>query len=234
MQGSGVGSTGRAVEAPVGEVVVEPGMSLATAAYNALRDAILRGYLRPNQRVVETQLAEWMNLSRTPVREALARLANEGLVFSERRGWTVRDYSPQEVSEIHEVRAALEGMAAYLACERGSEEEIGRIVGFHRDQDRERLTMAASEYLVEYNETFHQVIVAAAGNERLAELNRRNREFFFTYRIARLFTEDDAKVSVAGHDKIVEAIEARDGERAELEMRRHILGARDVIIRKLY
>jgi DNA-binding GntR family transcriptional regulator len=175
-----------------------------------------------------------MNLSRTPVREALARLASDGLVFSERRGWTVRDYTPQEVSEIHEVRAALEGMAAYLACERGTDEQIAEIVDFHTSQDRERLTMAASEYLVEYNETFHQGIVAASGNERLQQLNRQNREFFFTYRIAKLFTEQDAEVSVAGHDKIVDAIKVRDRERAELEMRHHILAARDVIIQKLY
>jgi DNA-binding GntR family transcriptional regulator len=228
------GGARAATQAPVGEVVVEPGVSLATAAYERLRDAILRGDLRPRQRVVETQLAEWMNLSRTPVREALARLASEGLVISERRGWTVRDYSPEEVSEIHEVRAALEGMAAFLACERGSDEEIARIVDFHTSQDRKRLTAAASEYLVEYNETFHQAIVAAAGNDRLAELNRRNREFFFTYRIAKLFTEQDAEASVAGHDLVIEAIKARDGERAELEMRRHILDARDVIIQKLY
>ena len=218
----------------MGEIEVEPGVSLAAAAYNGIRDAILRGGLRPNQRIVETQLAEWLKLSRTPVREALGKLASDGLVISERRGWTVRDYSPQEVSEIHEVRAALEGMAAYLACQRGSDEDIARIVAFHKRQDRERLTMPASDYLVEYNETFHQSIVAAAGNPRLQELNRQNREFFFTYRIAKLFSEHDATASVAGHDAVIDALAVRDGERAELEMRNHILGARDVIIQRLY
>ena len=94
--------------------------------------------------------------------------------------------------------------------------------------------MPASDYLVEYNETFHQSIVAAAGNPRLQELNRQNREFFFTYRIAKLFSEHDAAASVAGHDAVIDALAVRDGERAELEMRNHILGARDVIIQRLY
>lgn len=222
------------IEAPIAEVEAQSGVSLATAAYNRLREAILRGNLRPNQRLVETQLAEWLKLSRTPVREALGRLVSEGLVFSERRGWIVRDYTPQEVSEIHEVRAALEGMAAYLACERGSDEDIARIVAFHKRQDRVRLTMPASDYLVEYNDAFHQGIVAAAGNDRLQQLNRQNREFFFTYRIAKLFSEDDARASIEGHDGVVDAIAVRDGERAEQAMRRHILSARDVIIQKLY
>jgi DNA-binding GntR family transcriptional regulator len=208
--------------------------SLATGAYNRLREAILRGDLRPNQRLVETQLAEWLELSRTPVREALGRLASAGLVISERRGWIVRDYTADEVSEIHEVRAALEGMAAYLACERASSEEIARIVAFHRTQRRARLTSPPSDDLVEYNETFHQSIVAAALNARLEHLNRQNREFFFTYRIARLFSEDDAKASLAGHDRVIDALEVRDAERAEQAMRRHILDARDVIIRKLF
>ncbi len=208
--------------------------SLATIAYNQLRDAILRGELRPNQRLVELQLAEWLELSRTPVREALGRLASDGLVLSERRGWTVRDYSPEEVSAIHEVRAALEGMAAFLACRRGSDEDIARIVAFHKRQDRNGLTSPPADYLVEYNETFHQSVVAAAGNERLEDLNRKNREFFFNYRIAKVFTEADAQASIAGHDRVVDALVVRDAERAEQAMRDHILSARDLIIRKLY
>jgi DNA-binding GntR family transcriptional regulator len=208
-------------------------VSLATGAYNRLREAILRGDLRPNQRLVETELAEWLKLSRTPVREALARLASEGLVNSG-RGWAVREHAPQEVSEIHEVRAALEGMAAYLACERASDEEIARIAAFHEGQDREELTSPPSDRLVEYNEAFHRHIVVSANNERLEHFIRRNREFFFTYRIASLFSEDEAHASLAGHDRVVEALRVRDAERAEQAMRRHILDARDVILRKLY
>lgn len=220
--------------APVEQTDSDAGVSLATTAYNRVRDAILRGELRPNERLVETELAEWLKLSRTPIREALGRLASDGLVTSQRRGWLVRDYTPQEISEIHEVRAALEGMAAFLASERGSDEEIAQLVAFHRRQHRESLTLPPAAQLVEYNEAFHQAVVARAGNERLRYFVRRNREFFFTYRIAQLYSEDEARASLEGHDRVVEALAVRDSERAEQAMRRHILEARDVIIRKLY
>lgn len=210
------------------------GASLATRAYDRLRESILRGDLRPNERLVETELAGWLKVSRTPLREALQRLAHEGLIQSRRRGWVVREYTAGQVSEIHEVRAALEGMAALLACERASGEQIQEIVDFHHHQNRAKLETPASDYLVEYNDAFHQAIDAAAGNPRLMEFIRRNREFFFTYRIAKVYSEDEARASLKGHDEVVEALMVRNGEAAERAMRQHILEARDVIIQKLY
>lgn len=209
-------------------------VSLASSAYNRLREAILRGELRPNERLVETELADWLELSRTPVREALGRLAFDGLVTSRKRGWAVREHTADEVREIHEVRAALEGMAAFLACARASDEAIAELATFHSSQNPERLAMPPSDYLVEYNEAFHRAVIVAASNERLEHFVRQNREFFFTYRIARLYTRDDSLASLAGHDKIVDALVARDGERAEAAMREHILEARDAIVAKLY
>jgi DNA-binding GntR family transcriptional regulator len=210
------------------------GESLASRAYDRLREAILRGDLRPNERLVETELAGWLKVSRTPLREALQRLASEGLIESRRRGWAVREYAASQVSQIHEVRAALEGMAALLACQRASDEEIQEIVDFHHHQNRQKLEMPAGDHLVEYNDAFHQAIDSASGNERLNHFIRRNREFFFSYRIASLYTDEEARASLNGHDEVVDALAARDGERAERAMRQHILEARDVIISKLY
>jgi DNA-binding GntR family transcriptional regulator len=229
------GSEGpQALPQPVAAVSDGDSGSLATAAYNRLREAIVRGDLRPNARLVETELAGWLNVSRTPLREALARLASDGLVETRRRGWIVREHTAREVGEIHEVRAALEGVAALLACQRASDEQIEEIVGFHHVQNRAELEMPASDYLVEYNDAFHEAVVVASGNERLREFVRRNREFFFTYRIAKLYSEEEARASLQGHDEVVEALSVRDGERAERAMREHILEARDVIVSKLF
>jgi DNA-binding GntR family transcriptional regulator len=212
----------------------DSGASLATRAYDRLREAILRGDLRPNVRLVETELAGWLQVSRTPLREALQRLSSEGLIESRRRGWMVREYTADQVSEIHEVRAALEGMAALLTCERASDAQIQEIVAFHHHQNREKLELPAGDYLVEYNDAFHQAIDAASGNDRLNHFIRRNREFFFSYRIAKLYSDDESRASLKGHDEVVEALMVRNGERAERAMRQHILEARDVIIEKLY
>jgi len=224
----------QALPQPVTAVSDGDSGSLATAAYNRLREAILRGDLRPNARLVETELAGWLNVSRTPLREALARLASDGLVETRRRAWIVRVHTAQEVGEIHEVRAALEGVAALLACQRATDAQIQKIADFHHAQNRAKLEMPASDYLVEYNDAFHEAVVAASGNERLRVFIRRNREFFFTYRIAGLYTEEEARASLQGHDEVVDALIRRDGERAERAMREHIFEARDVIISKLF
>lgn len=208
--------------------------SLATDAYDRLRDSIVRGELRPNQRLVETEVAEWLKVSRTPLREALARLASDGMVAKDRRGWTVHEHTAEEIREINEVRAALEGMAALLTCERGEDDAIEKIVNFHDAQNRAKLEMSNSDYLVEYNDSFHRTIVDASGNARLQFFVSRNREFFFSHRIARLFSDQDAAASLKGHDEIVAALAARDGEAAERAMRDHILSSSEVILSKLY
>jgi DNA-binding GntR family transcriptional regulator len=208
--------------------------SLADTAYLRLREAILQGELRPNQRLVEAELAEWLQLSRTPLREGLSRLASEGLVATRRRGWVVREFTPQEVAEVHEVRAALEGMAVFLAAERASDDQIASIVEFHSAQNQEALAAQPGNYLVEYNDAFHTAIVDMCDNERLRYFIRINRDFFFTYRIAKLYSENEARRSLAGHDEIIDALRERDGERGERAMREHILEARDAILQKLY
>jgi DNA-binding GntR family transcriptional regulator len=208
-------------------------VSLATSAYERLREAIVRGEFRPNQRLVESDLAEWLEVSRTPLREALARLAGEGLILSQRRGWIVREHSVQEISEIHEVRAALEGMAAYLAAKRATDEQIGHVLELHAHAtENPQLASEPGLYLVEYNDAFHEAVVSCADNERLRHFIRQNREFFFTYRLARLYSFDEARASITGHDEVVQALRARDADRAEAAMREHILQARDVILSK--
>lgn len=205
--------------------------SLADEAYERLRTAIIRGEVRPNERLVETELAEWLEISRTPLREGLARLAAEGLVLSTRRGWTVREHTPEEIREIYEVRAALESMAAYLAATRATDEQIQRIVDL-RASDVE-LARGARERLVEVNDAFHQAIVDASGNERLQGLVRQSREFYFNYRIAALYSEDEALASLRGHEAIVQALEKRDAAAAEQAMERHIFEACAVTLAKI-
>src|SRR6266516_463803 len=79
--------------------------SLSDGVYQRLRSAIVRGDLRPNERLVEADLAGWLEVSRTPVRECLQRLAAERLVANRRRGWIVQEHSTQEIREIYDVRA---------------------------------------------------------------------------------------------------------------------------------
>jgi DNA-binding GntR family transcriptional regulator len=200
--------------------------------YERLREAIVTGRARPNERLIEAELAVRLEVSRTPIRESLQKLAAEGLVISRRRGWIVREHTGDEIREIYEARAALEGYCARLATQRGTEAEIQGIVSLHRSEDKSILK-SSREHLVEVNDLFHDAIISAAHNQRLACIVRTNRNYYFNFRIANLYTDEEAEASIAGHEAIICALLDRDPERAEREMRQHIDLALTVILGKL-
>lgn len=213
--------------------VQSPQTSRSEDAYQRLRQAILRGEIRPNERLIEVDLADRLQISRTPIREVLQRLGTEGLIVRVRRGWRVREHTWDEISEIYETRVALEGYATGLAAIRAGDDELARIRDIHLDPDSAE-PRTARDHLVEVNDEFHAAIVEAAHNTRLLELARQSREYFFNYRIARLYSEAEAEASVQGHEEIVQALLARDDARAETAMRRHILQAIDVLRDKVH
>ena len=194
--------------------VATPGLNRSAEVYEDLRRGIVEGRIRPNERLIEAEIAERLAVSRTPVRESMQRLAADGLVLSRRRGWVVREHSPQEVQDIYEVRAALEGYAARLAAERASDEAIQGIVAIHEAYVAE-VGSAGRGQLVEHNDAFHDAVVAASGNARLAEQVSRNTAFYFVHRIAGFWSDEEVRVSIDGHQELVDALVARDPDRAE-------------------
>jgi DNA-binding GntR family transcriptional regulator len=193
--------------------------------YSQLRRAIVQGQLRPNQRLVEAELAETLNVSRTPVREVLQRLSLDGLVSRHRRGWVVREHGADEIRDIYACRAALEGYAARLAAASASDEQLAELEtilysvdGTNRDE------------MVAVNERFHETIIDAAGNPLLAELARRSRLYFFNRQVAKLYTDDEAAHSRSQHVRLLKALQARDADEAEAVTREHIATALDAIL----
>lgn len=210
-------------------LVAQPGLDAhesapnrAVEVYEELRSAIVEGRIRPNERLIEAELAERLDVSRTPIRESMLRLAADGLVISRRRGWVVREHSPQEIQDIYEVRAALEGYAARLAAQRASDEMITEIVRIHKSYVAE-LQQISRGHLIEHNDAFHNAVIAASGNARLAEQIQRNTAFYFVHRIAGFLSDDEVRNSIAGHQKLVDALVARDCDRAEDVARRAVL-----------
>jgi DNA-binding GntR family transcriptional regulator len=188
--------------------------------YEALRRAIVTGEIRPNQPLIELDLAAKLGVSRTPVRESLQRLVIAGLVVPRKRGWAVREFTVEEMQENAEVRTGLEGYAAYLAAERGSEQAIAAIVALHRS----RLTLRAGDeqLRLQTNRDFHDAILEAAGNQRLKDAIYNSGQFYFNGMIARLTTGEELAQGNADHALIVKAIVTRDSPGAERSMRAHI------------
>ena len=206
--------------------------TLSDEVYERLRDEIVRGEIRPNERLVEVDLAERLGVSRTPIRESLKRLSADGLIHGGRHHLVVREHAPSEIREIYESRAALEGYAARLAAERATPTELSAIASFH-ERDVTKLVRSPREHIVDVNDGFHDAIIAAAGNHRLLDLIRRNREFYFTYRIARMYTDEEAEGSLKGHTAILDALFAHDGDGAEAATRSHVMQALEVTLCKL-
>jgi len=104
-----------------------------------------------------------------------------------------------------EARAALEGYCAQLAAQRGTDAEIQVIASLPRGEDM-GILKSSRERLVEVNDLFHEAIISAAHNERLAHIVRTNRNYYFNFRMAALYTDEEADASVAGHEAIICAL----------------------------
>ncbi len=206
--------------------------TLSDEVYRRLRHAIVKGEYRPNARLIEAELAEQLQVSRTPIRDSLLRLAGEGLVLSRRRGWVVREHTADEIAEIYGVRLALEGYAARLAATLGDEDAIAKIVSVHQ-RGADDQVRGARERLVDDNDDLHDAIIDAAGNARLKALISQSCEYFFNHRVADLYSDTEATQSIDEHDAVVKAIVARDGDAAEAAMRRHVSEALRLIRAKI-
>jgi len=209
-----------------------PKGSLTFEALTLLRDEIIQGKMRPNERLIAADLAERLNTSRTPIREALQLLEAEQLVVAAKRGYVVREHTKEEIVEIYEVRAALEGMAARLAAQKTGISAYKEIeaIGAHRDS---LITSNDRKLIVDLNDEFHAAIFVASGNSRLDRINRSNSQHFFNYRIAELYTKEETKISIKGHALILKAIKNHDADQADSAAQEHVLEALKVTLLKL-
>jgi DNA-binding GntR family transcriptional regulator len=221
-----------------GSLVVSPiraeTVSVAQLTYQALRDAILAmDVYRPDAdlRLDEQRVATALGVSRTPVREALARLEHEGLVqIMPRRGVCIVRKSKAEITEMIRAWAALESMAARLLCERATEEEIGSLRALFSTFDDDQLRLRLDEYS-EANLRFHQRIIELARSPVISALVAGLLVHVRAIRGHMIGEDDRAERSIVDHMHIIEALEARDAELAERLVRKHALDLADDVDR---
>jgi DNA-binding GntR family transcriptional regulator len=194
---------------------------LADEVYRRLRADILMGRLRPRDHLVEVDLAARLGVSRTPVRESLQRLAADGLIVSHRRRWVVYEHTLDEIKDIYEVRMALEGYSARLACQRATPEQVATLLRFFEDRPRQ-VDRASSAWFVDFNTELHGMITEAANNAYFQRLADSNRFYSFNNRLATLYDAEDVDESNRQHQLILTGIARRDPDLAEREARRHV------------
>ena len=199
-------------------------LPLRDVVFNTLRQAILRGELKPGERLMEIALANRLGVSRTPIREAIRMLELEGLVnMIPRKGAQVAQITEQDLNDV---------MAVRFACERITDEEIkelGLAVKEFEKKMREDDLSAQAEADVK----FHEIIYGATHNRRLVQIINNIREQMYRYRIEYLKDVESRKTLVKEHYEICDALKHRDAEGAVEKMCIHIKNQQEAIRRSL-
>ena len=188
-------------------------------AYELILDAIDVGIYRPGDRLVESELAERFGVSRTPIREALQRLETQSLLSRDGRSLIVASLDHNQLAELYVVRAELEGLAARLAAQHATAEEI-RVLKDMVAADRKLVGDPGA--LSRANRRFHKQIHLASHNRFLVQqldLVHRSMALLATTSLA---VEGRGKAALAEHGAIVDAISARNGAAAEAALKAHI------------
>jgi DNA-binding GntR family transcriptional regulator len=194
---------------------------LSDKAYELIRHKIITLELPPLSAIDEQALMEDLGLGRTPIREALQRLAAEGLVFfAPRRGMFVADVSLTDLQKVFELRMILEGFCARLAAERITDGQMAEMEALIHDL--EAVPEGSSKALMALDERFHELLYQAADNKFLAESLRRLHALSFRIWHLVLDRLGNVRGAMEQHVQITRALQAGDGKRAETLVQRHV------------
>lgn len=208
-------------------------LPLRDVVFHTLRQAILRGTLKPGERLMEIQLANKLGVSRTPIREAIRKLELEGLVLMiPRRGAEVAEITEKSLRDVLEVREALEILAVQLACEKMTPEGL------------EDLKVAAKEFeeviecgdittIAEADVKFHDIIYRATDNDRLIQLLNNLREQMYRYRVEHLKNEEARPKILAEHQWLIQDIIDKNKDLASKHICGHIDNQVEEVARSL-
>lgn len=204
------------------ETTMNEYLPLRDVVFNTLRQAILKGELKPGERLMEIQLANKLGVSRTPIREAIRKLELEGLVLMiPRKGAEVADITEKNMRDVLEVRKALEELAAHLACDRITDEQLAELKAASREFEH---VLKADDVtkIAEADVKFHDVLYRATDNQRLLTMLSNLREQMYRFRVEYLKKEEFHPLLLEEHKKIIEAIESHDQDKVNSIIDLHI------------
>ncbi len=198
-----------------------------------IRQAITDGTFSPGERLMEIQLADEMGVSRTPVREAIRKLEMEGfVVMIPRRGTYVADISIRDITEIYEIRTCLDILAAGLAAERITDEEL-EVLNRHLVEFSTAIAAEDMEKIVEVDIAFHEVLYMASRNARLHSIINNLREQVTSIRGRSMSYPGRLTETMDEPRALVDSIAARDVERAQNAARVHIENAEHTLMKSI-
>lgn len=195
--------------------VIERHQTLREKILESIREAILKGQLKPGEKVAEPELAERFGISRTPIREAFRQLESEGyLTVIPRKGAVVAELSEQDIEEFYAIKSVLEGFAARMAALKMSDKEIEKLESINEKLEQLAQQGDVKTFFRVHNE-FHELFIRASGNSKLADLIDQLVMKFNRSRMASLALPGRMEISVNEHRKIIQAFKDRDSDKAD-------------------
>ncbi len=206
--------------------------SRSELVYKELRDAIEKGELKPGERVMEVEIAAWLKVSRTPVRDALRRLETEGVLALEpRNGLVVASLDRQAMLELYAMREVLEGTAARLCARHASDFERMELEELVQREEKLRGNFEA---LARHNRLFHEAVHRGAHNRYLEKSLSAVNDSMWLLGKSQMLLPHRAKTAQSEHRELAAAILKRDPDAAEEAARRHVRAAQRERLKQLF
>ena len=216
------------------EIRMDEYLPLRDVVFNTLRQAILKGELKPGERLMEIQLANKLGVSRTPVREAIRKLELEGLVLMiPRKGAEVAEITRQDMEDVLEVRTALEELAVKDACDHITDAQLSELKKASSEFKKALLEGKDLVTCADADMHFHDVILSATNNRRLIQMLNNLSEQMYRYRMEYLKDERTHKNLIEEHDAIRRALKRHDKVKAGAAIRVHIDNQKRSILESL-
>lgn len=204
-------------------------LPLRDVVFNTLREAILKGDLKPGERLMELQLASKLGVSRTPIREAIRMLEQEGLaVTTPRKGAEVAKMTLKDMEDVLEIRDALDELAVRIACQKISDEQLKQLEDMKELFEKSTQTGNVKK-IAEADVTFHDVIYEATGNPKLVTLLNNLREQVYRYRVEYIKDPKNYPKLIAEHEAILESLKNRDVKNAVEAMHVHVANQAEAV-----
>ncbi len=216
--------------------VVQRRKSLYEQVYTALRSGILTGEFAPGSRLIETQLTEWLDVSRTPLREALRQLQKEGLVTTDTSGLQVATISATDAIELYDCRLVLEKLSVAGACENATKQQIKALEQYvirAEARDPKDTDVQTLLQLLDLDYQFHHLIAESSGNRRLVSLLDQLFDAMALLRIQTLKQNPLVLEIRLEHRQVYEAIAQRDAAIAIATIQLHLLASKSRVVKEL-
>jgi DNA-binding GntR family transcriptional regulator len=188
---------------------------LSQKVYRVLKDSIIKGFLEPGTKLLENKIAEEMQVSRTPVREAMQKLVAEGFVkTAPNQTMVVTEVSPEDVKEVLQIRGVLEGLAARITAKKINRQEIDELENVVTKMSLHVSRENLSSYC-KVDDEFHNLILNICGNKWIIQIRDNLGSFIYRFRIKSLSVPGRLKHSLEEHQAIMESLKKHDSAKAD-------------------